>query len=127
MKQPIAKEIVWAAIRFAREVREHTYIADDTVEAMFDAFDPGLKRQVLLALLSPDTYGIVRAVPGQPREKINAIKQVRAIIGWGLKEAKEFIDDAETSKGAVAPKEWTPDQLHRLSDALKGTGYTMSY
>lgn len=127
MKQPIPKTIVWAAITFVRTVREHAYVADDAVEAMFDAFDPGLKRQVLLALLNPDSYGIVRVVPNEPREKIMAIKQVRAIIGWGLKEAKEFIDAAETSQGGIAPKEWSPDQLQRLSAALKGTGYTMNY
>lgn len=127
MTQPIPKEIVWAAITFARTVREYSYVTDDAVEAMFDAFDPSLKRQVLLALLTPDSYGIVRTVPNQPREKIRAIKEVRAVIGWGLKEAKEFIDAAETSQGIAVSKDWTPDQIHRLSEALKGTGYIMNY
>ncbi len=59
MKQPIAKEIVWAAITFARTLREHAHVSDDTVEAMFDVFNPSLKQQVLMALLNHDSNGIV--------------------------------------------------------------------
>lgn len=119
----IAKEIVWAAIEFGRTVRRHSDISDEQVEQMFDAFDPSLKRHILISALNPN-YTLRIADPyRQGTSKINAIKEVRAAFGWGLKEAKEFVELAETRDGALIPLDQPAAAVEKLSQALLPTGY----
>jgi hypothetical protein len=119
---PVPREIVWAAIEFARVVREHSDATDEQIEQMFDVFDPGLKRAILMTVLNP--MGIVRsAADNGYRNKIQAIKEVRALTGWGLKEAKDFVDLAEVGNGVKLPGTFGCEIVEKLSRALEGTGY----
>ena len=116
------REIVWAAIEFSKVVREHSDVTDEQIEKMFDAFDPGLKRAILMTALNPT--GVVRCTePSGYRNKIQAIKEVRAITGWGLKEAKDFVELAEVDTGVQIPKNFGYEVIEKLSRALDGTGY----
>jgi hypothetical protein len=117
----IPKEIVWAAVDFAKTVRKYSDISDEQVEQMLDAFDPSLKRQILMSTLNPK-YGI-RLENGTSLYKINAIKEFRAVTGWGLRESKDFIELAETREGAAFPPQISAIQIDQLAQALVGTGY----
>ena len=118
----VPREIVWAAIEFTRTVRKYSDITDEQVEQMFDAFSPSLKRQVLMSVLNP--HGIVRIIDTSlPRNKIGAIKEVRAATGWGLKEAKDFIELAESREGAQIPSTFSYETIEKLARNLDNTGY----
>ena len=57
-------------------------------------------------------------VKGDGGQKIKVIKEVRAITGLGLKEAKELVDGApKPVKEAVAK-----DEAEKLAEQLKGVG-----
>lgn len=118
----IAKEIVWAAIEFTRIVNKYSNVTEEQIEQMFDAFDPSLKRKVLMTVLNP--IGVVRSVdPTEYRNKIQAIKEVRAATGWGLKEAKDFVELAEVGNGAHLPSTFGYEVVEKLARQLQGTGY----
>lgn len=118
----IDNEIVWAAIEFSRVVSKHSNVTEDQIEQMFDAFDPSLKRKVLMTVLNP--IGVVRSVdPSGVRNKIQAIKEVRAATGWGLKEAKDFVELAEVGNGVQLPSTFGYEVVEKLARQLQGTGY----
>lgn len=50
-------------------------------------------------------------------KKINVIKEVRAITGLGLKEAKEMVDGAPSTVKEAASKEEAEDIKKKLEDA----------
>lgn len=119
----IPKEIVWAAINFIQSVRQYSQVTDEQVEQMFDAFDPALKRHVLVQMINPK--GVVRQVSSVV-QKINAIKILRSHTGWSLKEAKDFIEQAETSLGAKLPTTLDPRACEMLSQELSACGYQVT-
>ena len=51
-------------------------------------------------------------------EKIKVIKEVRAITGLGLKEAKELVDSAPKAIKEAIEK----DEAQKIADQLKGVG-----
>ena len=118
----IANEIVWAAIEFSRVVSKYSNVTEDQIEQMFDAFDPSLKRKILMTVLNP--IGVIRAIEDAGyRNKIQAIKEVRAATGWGLKEAKDFVESAETGNGVQIPGTFGDEVVEKLARSLQGTGY----
>lgn len=118
----IANEIVWAAIEFSRVVNKHSNVSEDQIERMFDAFDPSLKRKILMTVLNP--IGVIRSTEQDGlRNKIQAIKEVRAATGWGLKEAKDFVESAEVGNGVQIPSTFGYEVVERLARSLQGTGY----
>lgn len=117
----IPQEIVNAAIRFMRTVQEYSNISDEQVEQMFDAFDPALKHQILMSFLRFSRT--LRVETTASRKKIEAIKEVRAVTGWGLKEAKDLVEAAEQESGVVLPAEFNYDTVLKLSKGLENTGY----
>jgi hypothetical protein len=52
--------------------------------------------------------------------KIQVIKAVRQVTGWGLKEAKDWVDNAPSSAIEVAP-----EQADAIATALRAAGATV--
>lgn len=122
-----SSELIFAAISFAQLANsELGDIADEKVEAMFDAFDPALRRQILMHMIKGDITGPIRIkfskINGYSN-KIQAIKAVRWISGMGLKEAKEFVEEAESGGIAVMNGNFDLKQRRQFAQELVGTGY----
>lgn len=66
-----------------------------------------------------DTFDVVLASIGE--KKINVIKEVRAITGLGLKEAKDLVESAPASVKEDASK----DEAEELKAKLEGAGATV--
>lgn len=119
-------ELIYAAVSFMQVAnKELGDIADLKIEAMFDAFDPSLKRQILMLMIKGEINGPVRIRRDSGKQffKINAIKEIRSFSGLGLKEAKDIADLADTGSVAVIEGPFTIDQRHKLAQSLAGTGY----
>jgi large subunit ribosomal protein L7/L12 len=66
-----------------------------------------------------DTFDVILAAIGE--KKINVIKEVRAITGLGLKEAKDLVEGApKPVKEGVAK-----DEADKLKEQLEGAGATV--
>lgn len=103
-------------------------IGEEKAEAMLDAFDPGLKRQILLMTIQGTISGPmqIRAVSTyDTRQKIAAIKEIRAMTGFGLKEAKDVIDEADQKGISRIAGAWSLEQRMQMRERLAGTGYTL--
>lgn len=124
-----SNEILWAAIEFSRAVKESVPDDDEyeqRIDAMFDAFDPSLKRQMLMYMLKGHTGGnmIIRCSSNQP-SAINAIKAVRSATGFSLKDAKMAIDAARDYGTTRIEGEWSRAQARQLARELSGTGFEL--
>ncbi|MEO1194154.1 MAG: 50S ribosomal protein L7/L12 [Pseudomonadota bacterium] len=64
-------------------------------------------------------FDVVLKVVGD--KKINVIKEVRAITGLGLKEAKELVESAPKAIKEGVPK----DEADKLKEQLEGVGATV--
>lgn len=125
-----SKEVIYSVMTFMRALhRELGDTVDNKVEAMLDAFDPALRKQLLLAMIKGDVSGAIsiRRVPGlQNYQKIHAIKEVRAISGLGLKEAKDIIDNADIGTISKIDGDFTLDQRNHFAAAIRNTGYEIA-
>lgn len=54
--------------------------------------------------------------------KIPAIKSLRLATGWGLKDAKDWIEEAVNYKKTMFTKPLDPEMAHRLCDELSKCG-----
>ena len=66
-----------------------------------------------------DEFDVVLASAGE--KKINVIKEVRAITGLGLKEAKDLVESAPKPIKEGVPK----DEADKLKEQLEGVGATV--
>jgi len=66
-----------------------------------------------------DTFDVILASIGE--KKINVIKEVRAITGLGLKEAKDLVEAAPKSVKDGATK----DEAEEIKTKLEGAGATV--
>jgi len=66
-----------------------------------------------------DEFDVILASAGD--KKINVIKEVRAITGLGLKEAKELVEGAPKAVKEGAPK----DEANELKEKLEAAGATV--
>ena len=66
-----------------------------------------------------DSFTVVLASVGD--KKINVIKEVRAITGLGLKEAKELVEGAPKDVKADVNK----DEANEIKEKLEGAGATV--
>jgi len=66
-----------------------------------------------------DTFDVILASIGE--KKINVIKEVRAITGLGLKEAKDLVEGAPKSVKDGATK----DEAEEIKTKLEGAGATV--
>ena len=64
-------------------------------------------------------FDVVLAAFGE--KKINVIKEVRAMTGLGLKEAKDLVESAPTAVKQGVPK----DEAEKLKKTLEGVGATV--
>jgi len=126
MKRKYSSKLIYNAAEFLRAANEELEdgLGEEQVYAMLDAFDPALKRQLLMEMLMGNIGGPMRvqAVWKDGKQKINAIKEIRAATGFGLKEAKEVVDTADYGVGEI-PGDWDANAHNRLAYALQGTGY----
>jgi ribosomal protein L7/L12 len=123
-----SNELFHAALNFIRLAREEE---DDMgaarVYAMMDAFDPDLRDEIMLRLIINDTTGPIRIVMQHEgiKQKINAIKELRSVTRFGLREAKDVLDLADEGRAAIIEGDWTAEQKDALSKGLRGTGYAV--
>ena len=61
-------------------------------------------------------FDVILKAPGD--KKINVIKEVRAITGLGLKEAKDLVEAAPKEVKADVPK----DEADKIKEQLEGAG-----
>jgi hypothetical protein len=122
-----SSELIYSAVNFVQVAnRELGDIADEKIEAMFDAFDPALRRQILMHMIKGDITGPIRIrfdSSTKLPQKIQAIKAVRWISGMGLKEAKDFVEEAESGQIAVMNGNFDAKQRRQFSAELANTGY----
>ena len=128
MKRKYSRKLIYSAAAFIRAANEELEdgIGEDQVYAMLDAFDPALKKQLLMEVLMGNIGGPMRvqAVWKDGKKKIEAIKEIRAATGFGLKEAKEVVDIADYGVSEIEG-DWDGDTHNRLDRALQGTGYKL--
>lgn len=79
----LSKLTVMEAAELAKALKEHWGVSDAPVAVAAAANDAGPAK---------DTFDLVLTVSGD--KKINVIKEVRAITGLGLKEAKDLVEGA---------------------------------
>lgn len=114
-------------------VREMARLAaTDWTEAETDQFldsiSPSLRRRLLIESLTGYGNRIALDASVKDRKKINAIKSVREATGWGLKEAKEFVEIAEGFTGGTyqqLPDDMNNELRWQLGQNLRGTGYQL--
>lgn len=120
-------DLIYSAVNFMQMAnRELGDIADEKVEAMFDAFDPALRRQILMHMIKGDITGPIQVRYNKSTvlpNKIQAIKAVRAISGMGLKEAKDFVETAEAGGIAIMNGSFDVKQRRQFANELSGSGY----
>lgn len=120
-------DLIYSAVNFMQMAnRELGDIAEEKVEAMFDAFDPALRRQILMHMIKGDITGPIQVRYNKSTaypNKIQAIKAVRAISGMGLKEAKDFIETAEAGGIAIMNGSFDVKQRRQFTNELSGSGY----
>lgn len=71
------------------------------------------------AVAEPDSFDVVLAAIGD--KKINVIKEVRAITGLGLKEAKDLVESAPKAIKEACDK----DEAEELKKKLEDVGATI--
>ncbi len=124
-----SENVIHQAINFIRNVEaEMGSLGQDKVFAMLDAFDPELRNDILMTLfIEDDNLPINVYVRKNPNftgqyQKINAIKEIRAASGYGLKQAKDVTDAADLSQIALVEVVGY-EKKRNLISGLVGTGY----
>ena len=128
MDYKFSNAIFNAALNFIRLAREEEGdMGAARVYAMMDAFDPGLRDEIMLRLIINDTTGPIRIVMQHEgiKQKITAIKEIRGVTRFGLAAAKDIADLADEGRTAIIPGDWTAEQKDTLSKGLRGTGYAV--
>ena len=102
---------------------------NDLVKAMEEKFGVSAAAPVAMAAAVPGAgaeaaeeqveFDVVLAAAGD--KKIQVIKEVRAITGLGLKEAKELVEGAPTPVKEALSK----DEAEKIKDQLEAVGATV--
>jgi hypothetical protein len=128
MKRKYSRKLMYNAAEFLRTANEELEdgLGEQQVYAMLDAFDPALKRQLLMEMLMGHIGGAlrVRAFRSEGKQKITAIKEIRGATGLGLKQAKEVVDTADTGIAEIEG-DWDRDTYNTLARGLRETGYEL--
>ena len=125
--------VIVAAIEFIRRVQaEMGELGQEKVFAMLDAFDPNLRDQMIMTLfIHGDDMPIEVRVQKSANflgqyQKITAIKWVRAATGFGLREAKNVIDEADSKGWSERFEVKNLDSRMNLIKGLQDTGYELA-
>ena len=128
MKRKFSQLLIWKAQEFARAAKEELgdELGDERVCAMFDAFDPSLQRQMFMEMLMGHSGGAmhIRAVWQDGKNKIGAIKAVRSVTRFGLREAKDVVDLADVRVSSIEGN-WSTEDYNQLQRELINTGYEL--
>lgn len=128
MKRKFSQQLIWKAQEFARAAKEELgdELGEERVCAMFDAFDPSLQRQMFMEMLMGHAGGAMRihAVRKDAMNKIGAIKAVRSVTGFGLREAKDVVELADV-KVSTIDGNWSTEDYNQLRRELINTGYDL--
>jgi large subunit ribosomal protein L7/L12 len=100
---------------------------NDLVKAMEDKFGVSAAAPVAVAAAGPAAaaveeqteFDVILAAAGD--KKIQVIKEVRAITGLGLKEAKDLVESAPKAVKEALPK----DEAAKVKEQLEGVGATV--
>lgn len=127
-----------AILRLARDlIRQSSTDWDETqAEQFLDQLNPSIRRALILDLLTGPGDMLTADLVAPQRNKIQAIKLVRQATGWGLKEAKEFVElsageitsmyvSGERITTARMPAGMGSESLRQLANDLLGTGYRL--
>lgn len=131
-----SNKMIHAAMQFVNLAEtELGGIGKEKVYSMLDAFDPDLKHDIIMkTMITGHSGGIVSfardhsvsQVTGNGN-KIQAIKQIRAFSGLGLKEAKEITDRADSGETVCIDnytnRSFNIDSIVKLEREIEGTGY----
>lgn len=131
-----SNKMIHAAMQFVNLAEsELGGIGKEKVYSMLDAFDPDLKHDIIMkAMITGHGSGTV-AFARDPAvsqvtgngNKIQAIKQIRAFSGLGLKEAKEITDRADAGETVsinnYINRTFDIDRIVKLEREIEGTGY----
>ena len=124
-----SRSLIFSAVDFMRTAAEELgeELSEDRIDAMFDAFDPSLKKQILMEMIKGNigTRMRLQITDLKNRQMINAIKAVRAATGFSLKEAKDIVDSATGGKVVDIPGEYDREQYKQMSNDLIGSGYKL--
>jgi ribosomal protein L7/L12 len=125
--------VIVAAIEFIRRVQaEMGELGQEKVFAMLDAFDPNLRDQMIMTLfIHGDDMPIEVRVQKSANflgqyQKITAIKWVRAATSFGLREAKDVIDEADAKGRSERFEVKNLDSRMNLIKGLQDTGYELA-
>lgn len=125
--------VIVAAIEFIRRVQaEMGDIGQEKVFAMLDAFDPDLRAEMIMTLFvhgddMPIEVRVKKSENFYGRyQKIEAIKWVRTTTGFGLREAKNVIDEVDTNGLSERFEVKNLDSRMNLINGLKDTGYEVA-
>ena len=129
MKRKFSQNLIWKAMDFVRAAREELgdELGDERIERMFNAFDPSLQRQIFMEMLMGHSGGVLRVKRisnAGNGSKINAIKAIRSVTRFGLKEAKDVADAADQNIGVIDGS-WSVEHYNHLKRELAGTGYDL--
>lgn len=130
MSNGYSRNLLHAALDFLRAANREMPegLGQERVYAMMDAFDPSLKKHMLMELMGLDNPGNTIRIErvGQQVQQINAIKAIRAATGFGLREAKDVVDNANTGMVAVAlTRKMKSYEWDQLRTDLSKCGYRL--
>lgn len=123
--------LIGSAVQFLRACREELgeEMGQEKVYAMIDVFDPALRHQILMEMLMGN-IGLVRVKVEDPgdyqRKKIQAIKAVRSLTKFGLKEAKEVMDEVDRVGSFQIPGNYSAVDIQAFKEILQGSGYSIA-
>lgn len=104
----------------------------EEAERFLEAVNPSIRRHLLLRKLRGVGSILVLDRTVENRQKISAIKELRAATGLGLREAKDLVELAESALTGVdlnaelpGYRQLTRDRLETLELRLQGTGWRL--
>jgi hypothetical protein len=128
MTYRFSDQLTTLALEFIRTAREEAGdLGADRVYAMMDAFDPELRDELMFRLITGEMSGNIRIRRDNSKDAriIEAIKSIRFMSGFGLKESKDVTDAACAGGDGVIKGNWSLEQRNSLAKDLLGTGFTV--
>ena len=126
MSGKFSESFIYSVFDFARAVQKELgdEFSEERMEQILDAIDPGIKRQMLLEMISGNTGHLrIRRTRTEGKSPITAIKAVRSVSGLPLKDAKHVVDTATAGSVSTIPGNYDSAHRRNFVEMLIGTGY----